>query len=215
LDPTRWRHWAARADSYARLGQWESAAENYRKAVELGCDDLEIRHAQALVQLKQGDLAHYRSACRQLLEHYRRKPDSHTAHRLAWTCALGSQSTSDLQRVVHLAESATSPSSQDYEALTVLGAILFRAGDQKLAVQRLNEALALPFPAEYTVEARLFLAMAYHGLGDTAEANRSLAEATKRSEDSRDTGYDDRDWKRRLEREILQSEALHLVVPKP
>jgi tetratricopeptide (TPR) repeat protein len=145
----------------------------------------------------------YRAACAKLLASSGDAPSPRTAHALAWQCVLGPHAVADPGTVVRLAEEALAGASTEQrpQALTTLGAALYRAGRHARAVARLEEAIRLGneqgLPQDWA-----FLAMAQQALGDSKAARRWLGKLTDRLPPTF--------WET-LELKLLQSEAEALI----
>jgi Flp pilus assembly protein TadD len=165
-----------RAYAHADLGDWDQAATDYAKALELGDVPIEILHRYALTQLKRGDVEGYRKICARLLARADRVKDPQTMNALAWVCALGPDATEKPEQVVELARKAAKAAPRDYAIANTLGAVLYRAGQNEDAVKQLDEAIKLHrqggTPGDW-----LFLAMAHHRLGNDQAAKKWLDQA--------------------------------------
>src|SRR5262249_26996634 len=125
----------------------------------------------ALACLKAGDEAAYRKLCADLLQEEGAKNSPLVANGVAWLCALGPDAVRDYARPLELAEwaarAAPGPTTQN-----ALGAVLYRAGRFREAVERLGAAVRA---GDGCAEDWAFLAMAHARLGEEAEARQYLA----------------------------------------
>jgi hypothetical protein len=132
-----------------------------------------------------------------------------TANQVARSCVLGPEGATDPERTVRLAEAAAhgAVESGRADALTTLGAALYRAGRCDAAIHRLEEAIqARGEPAIGWA----FLAMAHHGLGHRDEARRWL----DRLREHRPSEDPARFWDE-LEARLLRSEAEAVILDDP
>jgi hypothetical protein len=131
---------------------------------------------EALARLMAGDADGYRRLCHELLANF----DPINA---VWICALGPGVLEGQarQRVVASAEALVAGlppnSGWRHDYLNTLGAVLHRAGRDREAVERLREGIEVDGGQGNALD-WLFLALAYHRLGDPAEAYRWLARAS-------------------------------------
>lgn len=186
--------------AHARRGEWTQAAAGAERALakkdhpslrylrgeallregdpagaalvaDLLLDNEDIPRAQKL--LLRGDVRGYRALCAGVVGNVdREQADALTANNTAWLCALGPGALEDFGPAVALAESAVERATPEdrFTYLNTLGAVLYRAGRDQEAVERLMEAERLkedPFNWP-------FLAMAYARLGQMGEARAYL-----------------------------------------
>jgi tetratricopeptide (TPR) repeat protein len=166
------------AEVLAREEKWDRSAALLERMQELTGDTTAAYH-HALARLKAGDAVGYRRACAGLLRRVgeARLPPA-AANSIAWTCAVGPAAVADYGPVIALAEQAVAaaPAKEKAGMLNTLGAVLYRAGRYQDAVARLNEAVAAQ-GGPGGIEDWLLLALAYHGLGKSAEAKKWLDRA--------------------------------------
>jgi tetratricopeptide (TPR) repeat protein len=175
-EPGQWSLYVRRGDAHAGLREWQKAAADYARAIALGSDDPQLWMRQALAWLAAGDLGGYRKTCAAALERLGEAKDSEEMNMVAWICALGPNAVADFTRPVRLAEKAVASDPNDAGLINTLGALLYRAGRFDVAVQRLNESMALGGP-EVGLYDSLFLAMAHERLGHAEEARQWLSKA--------------------------------------
>jgi tetratricopeptide (TPR) repeat protein len=156
-------------------GEWGEAARLLALAAERGRRQ---RAVHALACLKAGDHDGYRRVCEAGLSSVSKdRAGFEEANEAAWACALAPGATADYVRAVELAEHAVavSPSEARPGYLNTLGAVLYRAGRHREAVVQLREAVRLNGSSPGgTAEDWIFLALAYHALGEVEEASRWL-----------------------------------------
>jgi tetratricopeptide (TPR) repeat protein len=204
-----WQVWPIRAWGYAELGQWKKAASDYAQATSLDANE-DTWYRRALVQLGNGDASGYRQTCQAMLARYGRDAGPDTANTLSWTCALAPDAVADGKAAKQLAESAVAGAPKESAYVGTLGAALYRAGQYREAVRRLNEAIALQGKGG-AAQDWLFLAMAHHRLGHAAEAKKWLGKAAQEidqavRDDPKNTAAA-LPWNQRLELRILRREA--------
>jgi tetratricopeptide (TPR) repeat protein len=143
---------------------------------DLLLDTEDIPRAQKL--LLRGDLPGYRVLCAGAIRRTDpERSDALTANNTAWLCALGPDALEDFGPAVVLAQSAVERATPEerFTYLNTLGAVLYRAGRDREAVERLMEAERLkPDPFNWP-----FLAMAHARLGDGATARTYRARLRK------------------------------------
>jgi WD40 repeat protein/serine/threonine protein kinase/tetratricopeptide (TPR) repeat protein len=180
-------------DYHCRRSQWEKAAADYRKAIQLGVENyrtkgihgtssLDVWENDALLRLHLGDPKGYREACAALLA--RRKDTWYVGatNRVAEVCVLGPDALPDIWTPIYFTELAAGNSMVRSRAAATRGPALYRAGRLTEAVDALTEHLRElddnrpPAPAgNGTPVFRtdwLYLAMAHQRLGNAAEAKK-------------------------------------------
>jgi Flp pilus assembly protein TadD len=171
-----------RANTHAEHARWDEAAAEYAALVQLQPDDHALWYRYACLCLQKGDVAGHRRCCAALLERFAGTANASIAHRVALACLLRPGAVSDLKLPTKLAERGVAGSPRDAWHLLTLGAAHFRAGRHAEAINRLREALeaARDHPNAYKyarVLSRLFLAMAYHSVGQAERAREWLDQA--------------------------------------
>ncbi|MBI3463760.1 MAG: protein kinase, partial [Planctomycetes bacterium] len=210
-EPTLAALYEQRARCWAELGHWDRSTADYSKAAGLGARDPDGSYKQALLRLAQHDLAGYRELCSELLAELPAAGDPLRASSTIWTCVLASDSVTDLQRLVQLAELAAATDPKDYALLNTLGIASYRAGKSESAVRKLTEAIGAHERGGGAVD-WLFLAMAHHRLGQTAESREWLDKATtwidrETNAKTRGTLGSRLTWQERLEIQLFRQEA--------
>jgi serine/threonine-protein kinase len=196
-------------------GKLEEAIGMYRRAIELGPDEVLHHYWLALAQLAVGDLDGYRATCATLLRQFGKSNKAEVVNAAAWTIVLADGSVADPEKAVTLARVAlrTEPGSDLYA--NTLAAALYRAGRLEEAMRCFHEIaaaarqgtkkLALFSPA-YTW---FFLAMTQRRMSQTEEARKSLALAIQTME--READKESTWWTRRATLQLLRREAEALV----
>lgn len=163
-----------RGHAFAELERWPQAALDFAKAVELGEDDVRAWYRHALGCLATGDHAGYRRACANLIS----RPDRPGFDTVDRICILGPEAVEDYGALVRQLERQVEVAPKQCTFLHRLGALHYRAGRFKEAVERLNQASAV-CATKGSAEDWLFLAMAHQRLGHAEEARRWLARAAQ------------------------------------
>jgi tetratricopeptide (TPR) repeat protein len=204
------------AKSYARGGDWENAAADFAKAIELSPDDAFNRYWCALTRLAAEDVEGYRKCSFEMLEHFARTQDVDAGHWVARTCALGPDAVDDLPNAIALARKAVESNPKSVIYLDTLGAILWRAGQIEEAIRRLSESDRLVTQLGRTTSSSpaytwFFLAMAHQRLGQNDEARKWLDKAVAWTDkvlaEEEQPGGTSLAWNRRLTLKLLRAEA--------
>jgi WD40 repeat protein/tetratricopeptide (TPR) repeat protein len=210
-EPERALYHARRGNTWAEVGQWEKAAADYNRAVELQPDAPKLWQGVAYLRLQLGDREGYRQVCARLLERFGRTTDPRTASQVARLCVLVPNVGADLSRPVQLAETAVASAPRHSEYLYTLGLVLYRCGRFDQAVACLTESQADRGDA---VAAWLLLASTHH-LRHAEEARFWLDKAARRLEQAgRERPPDGTprfSWDERLEIHLLRREAEALL----
>jgi tetratricopeptide (TPR) repeat protein len=193
------------AEAYAILEQWDAAARVYAAIVTPRIAFWETGLRYALVCLARDDRAGYAATCSALLEQHGKSDNPRAAMTAAWGCALVPQALPDLGPAVQAARRAAEARPKEWGMHTVLGATLFRVGQQEEAVRELKQSIELD-PAGGWPMGFLLLAMAHHRLGKPAEARDWLEKATQAH--ARQPAVF---WTERLEWQLLHCEAEALL----
>ena len=122
---------------------------------------------QALLRLRAGDRAGYRTTCQKLLEAFAQTRSAAAANNVAWACVLVPEAGVDIAQVVALAERVVETAPRPVY-LNTLGAALYRAGQDDAAIATLKPS------GPWNL---LFLAMAHHRLGRTDKAREYFEQA--------------------------------------
>jgi WD40 repeat protein/Tfp pilus assembly protein PilF/tRNA A-37 threonylcarbamoyl transferase component Bud32 len=190
---------AYRAYAYADLGDWDQAATDYAKALELGDVPVEVLHQYALASLQRGDRESYRKICARMLARSDKVGGNpQVLNALVWVCTLGPDAADKPEQLVELADKAAKAAPKSYAIANTLGAALYRAGKFEEAVKQLEEAIKLQrqggSPGDW-----LFLAMAHYRLGDPKAAKKWLDQSAA--------------WLERVSPEKLKADALAQRLP--
>jgi WD40 repeat protein/serine/threonine protein kinase/tetratricopeptide (TPR) repeat protein len=157
----------------ASEGDWSQAAQLYGLAADRGAPS---GMALALASIRAGNQARYRQACKAALA--AASADSallEQANQAAWLCALAPGAVDNYTAAIKLAETAVAGAPPEIRAgyLNTLGAVLYRAGRYREAIDRLREGMKLSHSGP-SGEDWVFLGLAHLSLGETDEAKRCL-----------------------------------------
>jgi serine/threonine protein kinase len=207
-EPHLWR-----AEFYARREDWAKAADDFAAARDLSPGAVHLHYWHALARLGAADVAAYHRACAALLERFGRTQNPEEAQWVAWTLSLGADAVKDWAPPVRLAEAALQRDPRSDLYATTLGAVLYRAGRSREAVERLEgvgrrsggntERTSLAY-------SRFHLAMAHHRLGHVKEARQWLDRAVQRAEQET-SGPNAVPWNRGLTLRLLRREAEAMI----
>jgi tetratricopeptide (TPR) repeat protein len=202
-----------RAESAASRGNWSEAAAAYLRVTMDPPVPLQAWYHYAIACLKTGDQSGYRRVCESMLDRVELDPfNLPPINLVAWMCAVGPDAVADPRRPIVLAELIL-PRLPDeptlkHAYLNTVGGVFLRAGRYKECVKQLKDAIATTDDGGAKQD-WLLLALAYHHLGQTAEARRCL---TKLPADStlnrRDSVWD------RAEIELLEAEVKRTISPR-
>jgi tetratricopeptide (TPR) repeat protein len=163
---------------YAARGQWHKAANTITHAGVGAACPFVTWEPQALVLLKAGDRGAYQRLCAGLDEGVRELPYAAVLSTAAWVWALAPDGVRDYSRPVAVAEAAVrvAPPEQKPGFLKAQGAILYRAGRLREAVERLNASVQSGTGA-VQAQGWCFLTMAHYRLGEEDRARAFLDRA--------------------------------------
>ncbi len=204
-----------RGNFYATLSEWDKAAADFAKAIELGSGDvLGVWYPLAVLHLRAHRPNEYRSLCEKLLERFGQTKN----HWVVITCKLAPNAVADLSRPVQIAEKLVAGKPKNAEYIGILGAALYRKGDLEAAVQKLAASVRSGSGQLGVHWRRLVLAMAYHRLGRGAEAQQLFQEVTrwveKNAQEKLKEGAsltEPLTWAHRLDLQFLHHEAEELL----
>jgi tetratricopeptide (TPR) repeat protein len=201
--------WSGRATVHAMLAHWREAAADFSQAVEQKPDDVFLWQEQAMARLGADDLDGYRRACAAMRDRFGKTRDPATLSRLLATFLPSTEAGADTAELVQWSRRFHQPPGD----ARFEGHALYRDGQYEAAILRILE-VGKTFPLRG--DDHLFLAMAQHRLGKSADARESLARATRWIEDSEQVvargGY--WSWWEQLETRLLRQEAETLLKGK-
>jgi serine/threonine protein kinase len=213
LQPKQLEPRLERAEFYALRDDWVKAAADLAAARDLNAGDVQLHYRHALARLGAADLPEYRRACAAMLERFDRTQSPEEAHWVCWALSLGPDAVQDWRQAVQLAEAAfqNNPNSDQYG--NTLGAVLYRAGRFREAIERLEgigKASKAKPPGISLAYPRFFLAMAHHRLGHVKESHQWLDRAVQRTQQEM-AKPDAVPWNRSLTLRLLRREAEAMV----
>jgi tetratricopeptide (TPR) repeat protein len=164
--------WNERGNAYAMQRQFERAAADFARAVELRPGDAWLWFFQAAAKVDAGDVSGYRQIWTRMREHFSKTRDPATAGLVLLTYVLVAQPWEDSAALARFCTSA----AQNPGFYRALGQALYRSGQYDAAARRLQEAVRF-----YALRGDdlLYLAMAQHQLGKREEAHATFERATK------------------------------------
>jgi WD40 repeat protein/serine/threonine protein kinase len=170
----------SRGQAYALLGRWGEARKDFGAALEAPTPGRWAGYYHALLCVRAGDRAGFDRTVARLLARWQKDPQPILGEDLQWTCTLAAASGKGLSVPLKLAAADAAAHPNTCGPLHNLGALHCRAGQWDKAIQHLKEAIRLHGKDDVMrVRDWLFTAMAYSGKGNTEEAGKWLARATR------------------------------------
>ncbi len=194
---------------YVQQEDWENA-EKFTKLANLSTDEFSTLYNLARIYLAAEKLREYRDVCEQLSSKFGSEDMLELANSVAWSCALAKDAISDLSVAEAIARRAVSHDKDNRYYLNTLGAVLYRNGKYKEAIQMLNKAIAADPDESKPVWDAVFLAMCHHDLGEGDKAQQRLGEAIEWSEEVASRLL----WKEKIELHSLIKEARSMITPE-
>jgi tetratricopeptide (TPR) repeat protein len=165
------------ARAHVAKKEWSRAAENYTRAVEEAPGfDGEVWFELAAAQLLAGDEPGYRRTCQRMLAG---APDTPPLRPYLVTraCTLAPGAVGDLSAPRRMSATELEQNGGVFWSLTEQGALRFREGRPREAVQLFEQSLRADGRPAVAVLNWLWLALAHDALGDRKEARRWLDRA--------------------------------------
>jgi WD40 repeat protein/tetratricopeptide (TPR) repeat protein len=220
--PDNWKGWFKRGELHAKQGRYKEAAADFARGWRIGRARVAIGKVSmldlldhpsptyfALTYLAAGDQKGYRALCAELCRFPWDKVEIVLlGDSIAWACVFVPNTPASFKVPVLLARKVVEMNPKNSYSRNTLGAVLYRAGRSKEAIEQLNEAIRLDRKGG-TVYDWLFLAMAHHELKNGKEARRWLDKAVKQITETR--GKVKLDWTQALEQDLLRREAERLL----
>lgn len=216
-EPDNWLYRARRGHVLAELAQWNAAGDDFAEVVRRAPEEAEAWSLYAVLRLYEGDATGYRRACAALLASQAKSRNCRIAYLTVSTCVLSADSGATGEQLVKLSQQALKREPRDPDYLCTQGAALFRAGEDRAAVQHLSEALAFE-GRRFCAREWLWLSLAYAHMGLPTEAREQIAKATPflsaRGADHTAPEAVPLPWVQRLQLELLRREAEKLLKDK-
>jgi Flp pilus assembly protein TadD len=176
IQPTDQGLWTERARVHYRLGRFDRAATDYRRAWPDGPESVDTALHLGGILLLAGDPAAYREVCRHVLEKYKDSKDPNVQIHVARLCSLGPLPDDLSRQAVEMARSAVAArSSQPWFRRDLANAEL-RAGLVEEAIRDHHARLASGDVTNRAIH-WLGLALAHHKAGRVEEAREWFARA--------------------------------------
>jgi WD40 repeat protein/tRNA A-37 threonylcarbamoyl transferase component Bud32 len=188
-------------DAHAMVGHWDEALALCEAGLKAAPTDIPLQQRRALLRLKCGDLAGYKRACKEILDH----SDTWAATRSTWAIGVAfvfaADALPDPKAAVQLhARILGDRFAPPRGSLSVHGALLYRAGQHAEAMKILERGASQLLGAGPC--SLMFLAMAQHRLGN-ADAARDAMERARQAIDKTPPVY----WTDVVRLELLRREA--------
>jgi serine/threonine protein kinase/WD40 repeat protein len=176
--------WFRRGLLRARLTQWQPAAADLVRAVQLDPDDQNSCYHLVGVLLWRGDLDGCRQHCQEMLRRFGRTTDPSVAERTAKACLIVPGAVADREQLVRLTEQAlvgTEAQASYAWLLQSRGLAECRAGRPRQAIDWIQKGRKRfeAAPAVYTALGNLILSLAYHQLKEGDRARQALGDAAR------------------------------------
>lgn len=215
--PTRGAYYNRRGIALASLRDWDGAAVDFAKVIELGATSLSAIEHVALAQLARGQYSEYRDACQRMIDSINDSSKPGEINDAVWYSSIAPDAVDQPSRLAELAErSLASVAEKQRQAyLNTLGAALCRANRLDEAIDALNQSMAAQGSGGI-VEDWLFLALTYHKLGQSDRAREwydKSAEWLANNGSESSAGREVTSWDERLAREQLCREIGALLNP--
>ena len=204
-----------RADELARLGEWQKAAAEFARAVELFPDDHWQWYRSACLQYQAGDHDAYQRHCGEMLERFGDTGDPFIAERTAKICLLAANAKQLGGRPKDLASRAADQQPNNAWFLLARGLAEYRDENFSEAVNWLQRAERAQSNNVYCDSLILLcLAMSHHRSGEGDDAREKLDSAVRLMDEQLprlDAGALDTAWHDWLICQIVRREAEALV----
>jgi hypothetical protein len=135
-------------------------------------EKLEVASSLTHALMASDDGQGYQRLCRRLVQQYGDTTDTELAREVSYLCSMGPAALDHYSPCVALAERAVAAKG-GHDSLSSLGAILYRSGRFADALRHLHQAVSV-YGEGGNPQDQLFLAMAYHALGDDERAREEL-----------------------------------------
>jgi tetratricopeptide (TPR) repeat protein len=173
-----------RARLRVRAGQFEQAAADFQRGIELDPADHWPWFYRGCLLAYLGEEKAYRGHCAQMLSRFGNSPESHVLDCTVKTCSLlPGGAGGDPQRLNQIANQVWAIGGKEerneHWFRLLKGVAEYRDDSPERAISWLTSSLSPELPHR-TATAYLYLAMAHHRTGNAAEAKEALAKAEDR-----------------------------------
>jgi predicted Zn-dependent protease len=160
---------------YSAVGrrEWSVAAAEFTNASALAPNDPTMWRFMATAHFAAGNRDAYRRVCEGMMSRFATTNEPRTAGEILRTCVLTDDSLEDMSRLLTVAETSD---VLWHWGTWARGAAWYRAGKYQECVRCFESSAQLHVPRAWEW---CFLAMAHHRLGNSADADRCLAEGQK------------------------------------
>jgi serine/threonine protein kinase len=200
---------------HARRGQYQEALTNWEWVVKYAPTDHVGYHYLAPLLVQLGETAAYNRCRTEILRQFADTSDARIAERMTKACCILPPATDQLDLLKKMSDVVlrTEPNSGLYAFnLFAKGFAEYRLGHYAAAVELMQKVLPLDSGVHCRTEAQLVLAMAQFKLGQAAESNAALSEATKQiKQQLPKEGHLTDEWNDWIVSHILLREAKALV----
>jgi len=209
-----------RAQTMARKGEWEQAAAQFAKGLDVYKDDHWHWYQSGALQAYLNQSDEYGNHCRKMLDLFGDTEDPFIAERTAKLCFLLPDAAPDDPRPATLAEEAIGTRSDNSWFALASAISKYRAGQFQESLDRLRIAQVRSGDQVYcNVLIELFRAMSQRQLGQQSAAENSLGKAIDLLNSNAPTAIDDvvdygPSWHDRLISQIILREAKALITTK-
>jgi WD40 repeat protein/serine/threonine protein kinase/tetratricopeptide (TPR) repeat protein len=178
-DPRNAFAWLSRGRLAAEQGQWQKAAGDMARGLDLDPVDSGDWHQAIPLQLYCGDLGAYRRLCHAALDRFGDTAEPTIAEQIATVCLLMPSAVEDRERPSRLADrSVASGYRHGFLPFFELakGIAEYREGRFSAAVDWLQKSREFPIWSK-ELATQSFMAMAYHRLGQFDKARQAMEKA--------------------------------------
>ncbi len=172
IDPAAVWAYERRGNACARLKQWDQAAADLQRATENDLENSYCWYSQAAAHIGGNNLDGYRLVRAKLLERHGRTTQPGTASHLLYISVVLPAQPAELDLMLRMGDLSAAKFSNP----RARGAANYRAGRYQAAINDLNDAAKVFPPRGWDW---LFLAMAYHQLGNNEAAKTNLEKAVE------------------------------------
>jgi eukaryotic-like serine/threonine-protein kinase len=202
------------ADERSRAGRWAEAVPLWDRAIALQPVPYCVWQWATIAHLEMDDEDGYRRVCQIVRDRHPGVIDEqYVSEYLASVLSLGPGAVGDDGKALGWIEplpAAIDPADRAFkrQCLRTLGAVLYRLGRYREAIDRIEEGIAVGGRSGVPPEEAIFLAMAHFRIGDTDKARSLLASPWDDESDRRSV----EPWWADRHLRLLRSEAARLIL---